>query len=58
MLSLLGYIDASSGMFVMQFIAAAVISAGVIFRDTMTAPFRWSWRLIRGRRETRDDGQS
>jgi hypothetical protein len=50
MLSLVAYIDPSSGSLAVQFLIAAVLSAGVVLRNYVFWPVAWAMRLLRGRR--------
>jgi hypothetical protein len=56
MLSLLAYIDPSSGSLAVQFLIAAVLSAGVVLRNYVFWPVAWAMRLVRGQRGAADDG--
>jgi hypothetical protein len=53
---LLGYIDPSSGSLAVQFLIAAVLSAGVVLRNYIFWPVAWAIRLLRGPGEASDDG--
>lgn len=46
---LLAYIDPSSGSLAVQFLIAALLSAGFVFRQYALRPLVWMTRLLRGR---------
>ena len=55
MASFLAYIDPSSGSLAVQFLIAAVLSAGVVLRNYVFWPVAWAMRLLRGQRGVSDD---
>jgi hypothetical protein len=55
MTSLLAYIDPSSGSLAVQFLIAAVLSAGVVLRNYVFWPVAWAMRLLRGKGGASDD---